>query len=153
MQNLTPYDRATKQLMKQAMNMDVPRAKNGMHLVGIVRLLRECFKCPTTYTRVFGGIAPARGDPSAGFCLVSNYYIYNNIGGDNQWQLMKTENPRHWWLEHKQYGTFDITYTQFNNPIQYRNGIVENRIKTDADFLAKIQRRAHILGQCAGLEA
>lgn len=149
---LESYDKATRELMEAALAMDgLPRAENGMHLVGIVRLLRESFKYRTTYNRVFGAIAPANLEPSAGFCLVSSYYIYQNTGGDSQWNLMKGTNPVHWWLEHKRYGVFDITYTQFDKPFPYRSGMIERRIENDPKFLARIQAQAKILGQCAGL--
>lgn len=148
---LKSYDKATRELMAAALDMDLPLSQNGMSAAEMVYLLRESFKYKLTYKRVFGEMQTDNCDPSAGFCLVSSYYIYQNIGGDSQWQLMRGVNPMHWWLEHKRYGVFDVTYTQFDKPVPYRDGMVERRIKDDPGFLNVLQQKALILGQCAGL--
>lgn len=148
---LKSYDRATEKLMSLALDMDVPVSKNGFALSEMVHLLRESFKYKLTYKRVFDELRPANCDPSTGFCLVSSYYIYENTGGDAQWTLMKS--PLHWWLEHKRYGVFDITYTQFGDKFPYSlYGTVEDRINKNNGFLELLQTKAHILGKCAGLE-
>ena len=147
---LESYDKATRELMADALDMDLPLSRGGVSAAEMVYLLRESFKYKLTYKRVFGELQMGNCDPSTGFCLVSSYYIYQNTGGDSEWRLMKS--PIHWWLEHKHYGVFDVTYTQFDKPFPYRDGTIERRIKDDPGFLNILQQKALILGKCAGLE-
>lgn len=151
MQNkLKYYDEATKKLMLQATDYEVPQL-GKFSLEEMVFLLREAFKYKLTYKKVFGELINGNCDPATGFCLVSSYYIYERTGEDKIWSLMKT--PLHWWLQHKQYsGPFDITYTQFNTPFPYYKGTKELKIYTDEDFKKILQEKAYILGKQAGLE-
>ncbi len=149
---LKSYDKATENLMRQAMNLDV-QTDGRFSLPEMVFLLRNAFKQHLTYRRVFAEdpIGVKRGDPSEGFCLVSSYYIYEHTGGDQVWRLMKS--PLHWWLEHKQTGAvFDITYTQFNEPFPYSVGTIEQRIKKDPQFADVLHAKSAILGRYAGME-
>ena len=149
---LKSYDKATENLMRQAMNLDV-QTSGRFSLPEMVFLLRNAFKQSLTYRRVFSDdpIGLKRGDPSEGFCLVSSYYIYEHTGGDQVWRIMKS--PLHWWLEHKQTGAvFDVTYTQFNEPFPYSVGTVEQRIENDALFADVLRTKSAILGRYAGME-
>ena len=111
---IAAYDQETKNLMLDAMDFSDAISEH-FTLPEIVYLLRESFKKPATYPRVFqeARIDPD-ADPASGFCIVSSYLIYNMTGGNKVWKIYHT--PLHWWLYHKQSHTiFDITHTQFSD--------------------------------------
>ncbi len=151
MNKLKSYDNATKKLMRQAMELDV-NAMGRFSLPEMVYLLRESFKYKLTYRKVFPGDPFfSNCDPSAGFCLVSSYYIYEHTGGDAVWEIMKS--PVHWWLRHKQTGaTFDVTYTQFKDPFPYEVGKIETRMQDDEIFANIVKTKAIALGRAARLD-
>ncbi len=144
------YDKATEKLVLLAQDYEVPQV-GKYSLDEMVYLLRESFKNNVTFNKVFDMKLDRKGDPSAGFCLVSSYYIYEHTGGDKIWTLMAS--PSHWWLQHKIYsGPFDITYTQFSKPFDYHCGRPETKIYNDSMFAQVLRQKAYILGKQAGLE-
>ncbi len=149
---LDAYNKATENLVLMAADYELPIV--GKHsFPEIVGALRESFKSPATYNRVFGY---DKNDadmicPSTGYCLISSYYIYLKTGGEAQWIIKKQ--PLHWWLEHKVIsGPFDITYDQFPSGVKYYPSFPENLFNIDPKFAEKRYAQAMMLGQAAGLE-
>jgi len=145
--NFTSYETATEKLIKQAATLDVQPH--------IVRALRETFKNPKTYLKVFGEKRPDNlRNWSTSYCEVASYYIYVNTGGAQRWELVN--NPIHWWLERKSSGEiFDITYDQFLSLEPDFYTLYKLPAAADPEWAQdkhKLYTRAMILGKCAGLE-
>ncbi|MCL1786083.1 MAG: hypothetical protein FWG39_02955 [Alphaproteobacteria bacterium] len=141
------YDNATEKLAAQAAGFGVP--------ADMVRALRESFKQQSTYLKVFRTSRPdwPKNRWSTNYCAVASYYIYISTGGYARWDMVS--NPIHYWLELKTNGEiFDITYDQFTMPPDYNTHKLA--AAADPDWLRDLhhlQRRAMILGKCAGLES
>jgi hypothetical protein len=147
---LESYNKATERLMLLAVDYDLPNA-GKFSLPEMVYLLRESFKYGLTYRKVFGDLRTSAeaARPATGFCLIASYYIYDAFPGE--WKIMK--NSIHWWLEHKIIsGPFDITFDQFDTPLDYRMGVPEKRIPIDKEWTKIVHDKARILGRSAGLE-